>query len=85
MRNLTSRRLIRRRIGGKQETGQRRSEFGDYSYGEAEHEERQGILDMADMSSLDFLSGTKLTNMLTLSLPIPFCEFSDLCKILKKC
>ena len=30
---------------------------------------------------MDFLAGTKLTNMLTLSLPIPLCEFSDLCKI----
>jgi hypothetical protein len=41
----------------------------------AGHDERQ-----TDMGFMDFLAGTKLVNLLTLSLPIPFCEFSDLCK-----
>ena len=40
--------------------------------------ERQTSSEMGGV--MDFLAGTKLTNMLTLSLPIPLCELSDLCK-----
>ena len=46
--------------------------------GTREPGERQTSSEMGGV--MDFLAGTKLTNMLTLSLPIPLCELSDLCK-----
>ena len=55
-----------------------------YQYPEVEEEEvrEPGERQTSEMGGvMDFLAGTKLTNMLTLSLPIPLCEFSDLCKI----
>ena len=62
------------------------TEVVDYStlldphYPDQPHEERQGD-PMGPMGGfVDLLSGTKLTNMLTLTLPIPLCEFSDLCE-----
>ena len=62
-----------------------------YSYQYPEVDEEQGVLrepgerQTSEMGGvMDFLAGTKLTNMLTLSLPLPFCEFSDLCKSLKR-
>ena len=62
-----------------------------YSYQYPEVDEEDGVLrepgerQTSEMGGvMDFLAGTKLTNMLTLSLPIPFCEFSDLCKSLKR-
>ena len=57
-----------------------------YQYPEVEDEESRepGERQTSEMEGvMDFLAGTKLTNMLTLSLPIPLCEFSDLCKNLK--
>ena len=52
----------------------------DPHYPDQPHEERQGDT-MGPMGGfVDLLSGTKLTNMLTLTLPIPLCEFSDLCE-----
>ena len=56
----------------------------NYQYPEVEDEEvrEPGERQTSEMGGvMDFLAGTKLTNMLTLSLPIPLCEFSDLCKI----
>ena len=62
-----------------------------YSYQYPEVDEEDGVLrepgerQTSEMGGvMDFLAGTKLTNMLTLSLPLPFCEFSDLCKSLKR-
>ena len=55
-----------------------------YQYPEVEEDESRepGERQTSEMGGvMDFLAGTKLTNMLTLSLPIPLCEFSDLCKI----
>ena len=55
-----------------------------YQYPEVEEDESRdpGERQSSEMGGvMDFLAGTKLTNMLTLSLPIPLCEFSDLCKI----
>ena len=59
-----------------------------YQYPEVEEDERMepGERQTSEMGGvMDFLAGTKLTNMLTLSLPIPLCEFSDLCENLKRC
>ena len=86
-RNATGRKLVRRRkvLGANHRVGYLGEvedyggleEHGFYTYPEAGEElgERQ-----ADPGLLDFLTGTKLTNMLTLSLPIPLCDMSDLCK-----
>ena len=59
-----------------------------YQYPEVDEDERvePGERQTSEMGGvMDFLAGTKLTNMLTLSLPIPLCEFSDLCENLKRC
>ena len=86
-RNATGRRLVKRRkvLGANERVGYvgevedygGLEEHAFYTYQEAaeEHGERQ-----TDIGFLDFLTGTKLTNMLTLSLPIPLCDMSDLCK-----